>query len=56
MVSIIIPALNEEEHIAQCLNAISGVDRAGIEVETIVADNGSTDRTVVTAKALGGRR
>lgn len=41
-ISIIIPTLNEEETIGQCLETV--VDIPGIEV--IVADGGSTDSTV----------
>jgi rSAM/selenodomain-associated transferase 2 len=44
-ISIIIPTLNEEETISQCLETV--VDISGIEV--IVADGGSTDRTVEIA-------
>ena len=44
-ISIIIPTLNEEETIRQCLETV--VDISGIEV--IVADGGSTDRTVEIA-------
>ncbi len=43
--SIIIPALNEEKSISQCLDTV--VDIPGIEI--IVADGGSTDRTVELA-------
>jgi len=53
MVSIIIPALNEAAHMAMCLDAIAGMDRAGLEVEAIVVDNGSTDSTVEIARARG---
>jgi len=53
MVSIIIPALNEEKHVARCLKAISELDRAGLEIEVILVDNGSTDSTVETARAHG---
>ncbi len=41
-ISIIIPTLNEERTISQCLETM--VDIPGVEV--IVADGGSTDRTV----------
>ena len=41
-ISIIIPTFNEEETISQCLDTV--IDIPGIEV--IVADGGSTDRTV----------
>jgi len=44
-ISIIIPTLNEERTISQCLETV--VDIPGIEV--IVADGGSTDRTVEIA-------
>ena len=44
-ISIIIPTFNEEETISQCLETV--VDISGIEV--IVADGGSTDRTVEIA-------
>ncbi|MCC6502893.1 MAG: glycosyltransferase [Deltaproteobacteria bacterium] len=54
-VSVIIPALNEERHIGQCLGALSEIDRAGLPVEVIVVDNGSTDRTVEIARQAGVR-
>jgi glycosyltransferase involved in cell wall biosynthesis len=42
-VSIVIPAYNEESHIADCLRAISNLDKKPFEV--IVVDNNSTDDT-----------
>ena len=46
--TVIIPALNEENSIAQVIREIPGwVDRI------FVADNGSTDRTAEAAKAVG---
>ena len=48
-VALIIPALNEEPVIAATLGAIP----AGVFHQVIVADNGSTDRTVEAARALG---
>src|SRR6478672_11041934 len=51
-VSVVIPALNEEE-------PISGVVReclaTGVPVEVIVVDNGSTDRTAERACGAGAR-
>ncbi len=44
-ISIIIPTLNEEKTISQCLDTV--VDIPGIEI--FVADGGSTDRTVEIA-------
>ena len=52
MISVIIPALNEEEPIAavvrDCLTT-------GLPAEVIVVDNGSTDRTAQRASAAGAR-
>ena len=48
-ISVIIPALNEEESIGQVLNDIPGE----IVEEVIVVDNGSNDNTVTVAKSLG---
>jgi glycosyltransferase involved in cell wall biosynthesis len=52
MISVIIPALNEEEPIAavvrDCLTT-------GLPGEVIVVDNGSTDRTAEHARAAGAR-
>lgn len=51
--SVIIPALNEEKHLANCISAISSLDRCGLEIEIIVVDNGSTDRTFNIAHEHG---
>jgi glycosyltransferase involved in cell wall biosynthesis len=52
MISVIIPALNEEEPIAavvrDCLTT-------GLPAEVIVVDNGSTDRTAERARAAGAK-
>ena len=48
-ISVIIPALNEEESIGQVLKDILGE----IVEEVIVVDNGSSDNTVTVAKNLG---
>lgn len=50
-ISIIIPALNEEESIGLVLNDIP----ANIAREIIVVDNGSHDNTVTVAKNLGAK-
>ena len=42
-VSIIIPCLNEEKNIAECLDAVFNLDYPDFEV--VVVDNGSTDAT-----------
>ena len=51
-VSVVIPALNEEEPIAQVVRACFAT---GIPREVIVVDNGSTDRTSERAREAGAR-
>ena len=50
-ISIVIPALNEENYIANCINSLQG--QIGSQDELIVVDNGSTDKTARIAKELG---
>ncbi|NIO17013.1 MAG: glycosyltransferase, partial [Deltaproteobacteria bacterium] len=49
-VSVIIPSLNEEENIGQALASVI----AGDPFEVVVADGGSTDRTIEIARAYPG--
>lgn len=51
-VSVVIPALNEEEPIADVVRACLA---AGISTEVAVVDNGSTDRTAERAREAGAR-
>lgn len=53
LVSIIIPTLNEEKFLGRCLESIKKQTYKNIEV--IVVDNGSTDKTVEIAKRHGAR-
>jgi glycosyltransferase involved in cell wall biosynthesis len=52
MISVIIPALNEEEPIADVVRACL---TTGLSGEVIVVDNGSSDRTAERAQAAGAR-
>lgn len=56
LVSILIPARNEEAHIAACLDA--ALASRGVGIEVVVMDDGSTDRTagIVRAIAAGDPR
>lgn len=51
--SIVIPVKNEEEHLPRLLQTI--VDQTFKDVEIIVADAESTDRTVAIAESFGAR-
>ncbi|GAG86243.1 unnamed protein product, partial [marine sediment metagenome] len=55
-VSIVLPCLNEEKTIVQCVQeAQAALAEAGVCGEVVIADNGSTDKSVELAKAEGGR-
>jgi 2-phospho-L-lactate transferase/gluconeogenesis factor (CofD/UPF0052 family) len=58
MVSIIVPVLNEEATIEQVVKALTALDFQpfGMTKEIIVADGGSTDRTVEIARSIPSAR
>ncbi len=51
--SFIIPALNEEDYLAECVKSIQV--QIGSSDEIVVVDNGSSDRTAKIARKLGCR-
>ena len=54
--SVVMPCLNEEETLATCIGkAQRAIADANIAGEIIVADNGSTDRSIEIAEQLGAR-
>ncbi|MGQ0659221.1 MAG: glycosyltransferase family 2 protein [Chromatiales bacterium] len=53
LVSVIVPALNEEETIAYTVRSLLEQDYPRIEI--IIVDDGSTDRTAAVCKSLGQR-
>jgi glycosyltransferase involved in cell wall biosynthesis len=54
-VSIIIPALDEEECLPVCLQSIASLSYPSENVEVIVADNGSSDKTREISKSYGAK-
>jgi peptidoglycan-N-acetylglucosamine deacetylase len=54
MISIVVPALNEEKLIPLCLESLKK-QKCNVEYEIIVVDNGSTDKTIQVAKDNGVR-
>jgi 1,2-diacylglycerol 3-alpha-glucosyltransferase len=54
LISVVIPAYNEEMYIENCLNSIKKQDYKGM-MEIIVVDNNSTDKTVEIAKKFGAK-
>lgn len=56
LVSVVMPCLNEEAAIGACIEKIQQTfDRAGIDGEIVVCDNGSTDASVAIAERMGAR-
>ena len=54
--SVVIPCLNESEHIGECVGrARAALERGGLEGEVIVVDNGSTDGSGPLAAEAGAR-
>lgn len=54
MISIVIPVLNEEKLLSDCLRSLGNQDFTG-EYEVVVVDNGSTDGSVRIAGGFGAR-
>jgi glycosyltransferase involved in cell wall biosynthesis len=57
MISIVIPAYNEEALLGRCLEAVlAEVKRSAVECEVVVVDNASTDGTAGIAREYPGVR
>lgn len=52
-ISVVIPAFNEEQLIAKCIEAVKNQTFPKKEYEILVIDNNSTDKTAQIAKNLG---
>jgi len=55
MISVVIPTLNAEAHLASCLNALVPAAVCGVLKEVIVVDGGSSDKTCEVADNAGAR-
>jgi rSAM/selenodomain-associated transferase 2 len=53
MISVVIPTLNAEHHLARTLTALVPAAVDGVVREVIIADGGSTDATEAIAEAAG---
>ena len=55
-ISVVLPCLNEEKTIEYCIQqAFTGIRKSGLQGEVIVADNGSSDSSVLNATQAGAR-
>lgn len=54
-VSIVTPTLNADRYLESCLASVARNVRPGIEVEHVIVDGGSTDRTLWLAESFGAR-
>lgn len=52
---IVIPAFNEQEALGSLLAEIRDLKHDGLDIETVVVDDGSADRTADVARAGGAR-
>lgn len=55
LVSVIIPTYNEAAHIARVVPAVRAQRTQGVEIEVLVADDGSSDDTLERARVAGAR-
>ena len=54
LLSVIVPAYNEEKYLSQTLERLSEI-LEGVDAELIVVDNNSTDKTAEIARGYGAR-
>src|SRR5580658_5519698 len=56
LLSVVIPCLNEEENIEECVStALAVLEQKGIDGEVLVVDNASEDDSAALAAAAGAR-
>jgi len=54
-ISVVVPALNEEKYIGQCLSSLTAQTYPSDFYEIVVVDNASKDRTSEIARGFGAR-
>jgi glycosyltransferase involved in cell wall biosynthesis len=54
MVSVVIPAFNEEKNLPHCLDALVN-QKTNISFEVVLVDNNSTDKTAIVARTYQGK-
>lgn len=54
-ISVVIPAFNEENYIGATLESVKRADTDGWEIEILVIDGGSNDKTVEKAQKFGAK-
>ena len=55
-ISVVMPCLNEEETLGFCIQkAKDTIAKNNLDAEVVIADNGSTDRSVEIAESMGAR-
>ena len=54
--TVLMPCLNEEATVGKCIDTVKAyLDRHNLNGEILVADNGSTDKSVSVARDHGAR-
>lgn len=54
ILSVIVPVYNMQDSVLKCI--CSALDQANVDIEVVVCDDGSTDRTHAVVTALGSER
>jgi glycosyltransferase involved in cell wall biosynthesis len=55
IVTVVTPTLNAVEYLGECIQSLRANEAAGIEIEHVIVDGGSTDGTVELAQSFGLR-
>ena len=55
LVSIVIRTLNEEVYLSELLSSIAAQKRDGFDIEVVIIDSGSTDKTLAIAESFNAR-